>query len=56
MTYEDALKQARLLRLHFPYRLVFLCEKEGVYDVVCGKTLAKANNMIRNGYIVYKVC
>lgn len=52
---ESTLKEARRIKAYYPYRMVFICEKDGQYTILCGKTKTKGLNAIKNGYTVFIV-
>lgn len=50
---ESTMNEAKRIKAYFPYRIVFICEKDGTFDILCGKTKAKGLNALKNGYNVF---
>ena len=50
---QSTMNEAKRMKAYFPYRIVFICEKEGVFEILCGKTKAKGRTALKNGWNVY---
>jgi hypothetical protein len=47
------MEEAKRIKAYFPYRIVFICEKDGVFEILCGKTKAKGMNALSKGWNVF---
>lgn len=53
MTYDDAVREASKIKSYYPYRIVGVVSKDKeVWEVSCGKTMHRLNNLSRKGYEV----
>lgn len=53
MTREQADNEARRYKKYFPFRLVGIAGKDGVWSVLIGKNKARFNSAVRDGFEVY---
>lgn len=56
MTKEQAIAEAKHFKQYYPFRRVFIyTEDEKDWRCGVGKTMARANNLVREGYQVFLV-